>query len=150
MERHKAGEARVIPIILRSVYWQGAIFADLQALPTNAEPVKDGNWRSDDAAFTDVAKGLEQVIKSFNPLPSSSNPETITLDPSPPTEKKSPKTIVVDQMGQGDCATITEALDAAKVGYKILVRPGLYEEFLEIDKPIEIIGDGEKADIEIR
>jgi len=150
MERHKAGEARVIPIILRSVYWQGAIFADLQALPTNAEPVKDGNWRSDDAAFTDVAKGLEQVIKSFNPLPSSSNPETITLDPSLPTEKKSPKTIVVDQMGQGDYATITEALDAAKVGYKILVRPGLYEEFLEIDKPIEIIGDGEKADIEIR
>jgi parallel beta-helix repeat protein len=90
------------------------------------------------------------VIKSFNPLPSSSNPETITLDPSLPTEKKSPKTIVVDQMGQGDYATITEAMDAAKVGYKILVRPGLYEEFLEIDKPIEIIGDGEKADIEIR
>jgi parallel beta-helix repeat protein len=150
MERHESGEARVIPIILRYVYWKGAIFADLQALPTNAEPIKDGNWRSVDAAFTDVAKGLEQVIKSFNPLLNSPNPETITVDPSPPTEKKSPKTIVVDQMGQGDYITITEALQAAKVGCKILVRPGLYEEFLEIDKPVEIIGDGEKADIEIR
>jgi hypothetical protein len=32
------GEAIVIPIILRPVYWQGAPFAKLQALPTGAKP----------------------------------------------------------------------------------------------------------------
>jgi hypothetical protein len=33
IERHKAGEACVIPIILRNVDWQLAPFAKLQALP---------------------------------------------------------------------------------------------------------------------
>src|SRR5437660_81371 len=39
MERHERREARVIPIILRPIYWQGAPFGKLQALPTDAEPV---------------------------------------------------------------------------------------------------------------
>ncbi|MEH1888263.1 MAG: toll/interleukin-1 receptor domain-containing protein [Nostoc sp.] len=39
IERHHAGEACVIPVILRSVDWSGAPFAKLQALPKNAEPV---------------------------------------------------------------------------------------------------------------
>ena len=34
MERHRLKEARVIPIILRPVHWQGALFGKLQALPT--------------------------------------------------------------------------------------------------------------------
>jgi parallel beta-helix repeat protein len=142
LERHKSGEARVIPIILRYVYWEGALFAGLQALPTNAEPVKDGNWRSIDAAFTDVAKGLEKVIRSFNPM---------ILDESGlvPT-KKSQKTIIVDQMCQGDHATITEAIKAANPGDKIVILPGLYEEGLELDKPLEIKGEGKREDIEIR
>src|SRR5947209_2717613 len=39
MERHERGEARVIPIILRSVDWESAPFGKLQALPKNALPV---------------------------------------------------------------------------------------------------------------
>src|SRR5205823_9597857 len=34
MERHKRGEAQVIPIILRHIYWQRALFGQLQVLPT--------------------------------------------------------------------------------------------------------------------
>src|SRR2546423_131231 len=37
MERHEAGEARVIPIIIRPVFWEYALFSKLQALPTNAK-----------------------------------------------------------------------------------------------------------------
>jgi TIR domain-containing protein len=37
MERHERGDARVIPVILRPVYWQGAPFGKIQALPTNAK-----------------------------------------------------------------------------------------------------------------
>ncbi len=37
-ERHEAGEARVIPIILRPFDWHGAPFGKLQALPTDGKP----------------------------------------------------------------------------------------------------------------
>jgi hypothetical protein len=39
LERHEAGEARVIPVILRSCDWQSAPFGRLQALPTDGKPV---------------------------------------------------------------------------------------------------------------
>src|SRR5579864_8120191 len=39
LERHKAGTARVIPIILKPVDWQGTPLCQLQALPTGAKPV---------------------------------------------------------------------------------------------------------------
>jgi formylglycine-generating enzyme required for sulfatase activity len=65
IERHEAGEACVIPIILRSVFWQDAPFAKLQALPKNAQPIK--SWSNQDDAFTNVAQGIkvaaEQLIK---------------------------------------------------------------------------------------
>ncbi|MBC1222278.1 SUMF1/EgtB/PvdO family nonheme iron enzyme [Nostoc sp. UCD121] len=65
IERHEAGEAFVIPIILRNVSWQSAPFAKLQALPKNALPVK--SWNNQDDAFTNVAQGIkfaaEQLIK---------------------------------------------------------------------------------------
>jgi nitrous oxidase accessory protein NosD len=38
---------------------------------------------------------------------------------------------------------LTDALKAAGPGDKILVRPGLYEEEIVIDKPVEIIGDAD-------
>ncbi|MHC5850470.1 SUMF1/EgtB/PvdO family nonheme iron enzyme [Nostoc sp.] len=65
IERYEAGEACVIPIILRNVSWQSAPFARLQALPKNAQPVK--SWNNQDDAFTNVAEGIkfaaEQLIK---------------------------------------------------------------------------------------
>lgn len=39
MQRHQAGLARVIPILLRAVDWKGAPFSELQMLPENAIPV---------------------------------------------------------------------------------------------------------------
>ena len=51
---------------------------------------------------------------------------------------------------RGDFATVGAAIKAAKPGDRILVRPGLYEEGLVVDKPLEILGDGPVADIEIR
>ena len=143
MERHDSGDARVIPIILRHTYWEGSPFSKLQALPTNAEPVKDGNWRSIDAAFKDVAEGLEKVIIRLISNKVDSNPDRSKND-------KDPKTIVVDQMHRGDFATITDAIAAAAPGSRILVRSGVYDEGLIIDKPLEIVGDGEQGDMIIR
>lgn len=66
-----------------------------------------------------------------------------------PVGKTEPPTRVVDPMHRGDHATITEAIEAARAGDRILVRPGLYQEALFIDKPLEIIGEGEPGEIEV-
>ncbi|MEH2301557.1 MAG: GUN4 domain-containing protein [Nostoc sp.] len=66
IERHYAGEAYVIPVILRSVNWSGAPFAKLQALPKNADPVVSRNWFNQDEAFTDVAKGIRAAAEKLN------------------------------------------------------------------------------------
>ncbi len=67
-----------------------------------------------------------------------------------PTAKKEPPTRIVDPMHRGDFATIKEAINAVEPGTRVLVRPGLYQEGLAIDKPLEIIGDGEPGDVVIQ
>ena len=79
MERHESGEARVIPIILRDVHWDGAPFSRLQALPKNAKPIK--SWVSTDEAFTDVAKGIERVIEELQFHYGQENANAVTQKP---------------------------------------------------------------------
>ena len=64
MERHRAGEARVIPIILRYVDWEGTPFAGLQALPRNVMPVTQ--WKDQDEAFTNIARGIKKAVEDLN------------------------------------------------------------------------------------
>jgi F-box protein 11 len=64
-----------------------------------------------------------------------------------PTTKNEPPTIVVDQLHRGDYTTITEAIEKANPGDRIIVRPGLYKEGIVIDKPLEIIGEGAPGDV---
>lgn len=52
-------------------------------------------------------------------------------------------------MYRGDHPTITEAISAALPGYRIVVRPGLYQEGIVIEKPLELIGEGELSEIVI-
>ena len=67
-----------------------------------------------------------------------------------PAAKSEPPTRVVDAFpGRGDFTTIGAAIKAARPGDRILVRPGLYQEGLVVDKPLEILGDGPLADIEV-
>jgi tetratricopeptide (TPR) repeat protein len=60
MERHESGEARVIPVILRSVDWSGLIFSKLQAVPKDGVPVT--KWIDRDEAFTNVAQAIRAAI----------------------------------------------------------------------------------------
>jgi hypothetical protein len=61
MERHDAGEARVVPIFVRHCDWRDAPFARLQGLPRDAVPVT--RWSDPDEAWTNVAVGLRAVIE---------------------------------------------------------------------------------------
>ena len=63
LRRHRAGEARVIPVILRPCDWESS-FGYLQALPKNGKPVT--KWLNRDAAFTDIAKGIRRVIEEMH------------------------------------------------------------------------------------
>jgi parallel beta-helix repeat protein len=60
-----------------------------------------------------------------------------------PSTRTDPPTHVVDAMYRGDFPTITQAIAAAQPGDRILVRPGLYQEGLVLDKPLEVIGEGD-------
>jgi WD40 repeat protein/energy-coupling factor transporter ATP-binding protein EcfA2 len=62
LERHENNEAKVIPIILRSVDWHRSPIGKLAALPTDGKAIT--NWQNEDEAFTDVIKGLRRVIDS--------------------------------------------------------------------------------------
>jgi len=69
LERHHAGQARVLPIILRPVDFTGAPFAALQALPTDARPITI--WSNRDQAFMDVVAGIRRTIEDLSLLPAS-------------------------------------------------------------------------------
>ncbi|MCB0171195.1 MAG: SUMF1/EgtB/PvdO family nonheme iron enzyme [Anaerolineae bacterium] len=85
MARHEAGEAVVIPIILRPCRWKYAPFGQLQALPKDAKPVS--RWADSDDAFDNVAGTIDMVVQQLharrNAPPPSPAPveQTITIDP---------------------------------------------------------------------
>jgi WD40 repeat protein len=61
LERHKKREARIIPIILRPVYWHDVeVLQGLLVLPKDAKPVTD--WSNREKAFYDVAKSIRKVV----------------------------------------------------------------------------------------
>lgn len=62
IEQHQKGEAKVIPVILRSCDWTSAPFGKLLALPTDGKPVISKTWNDVDEALTDVAKGIRRVV----------------------------------------------------------------------------------------
>jgi hypothetical protein len=65
MERHDAGEARVIPVILRQVdNWHEAPFGKLQALPQGGKAIT--LWRPRDRAYADVAAGIRLAIAALS------------------------------------------------------------------------------------
>jgi hypothetical protein len=63
IERHNQGEARVIPILIRTCDWKSAPFAKLTALPTNWKAVT--SWSNQDDAWTDVALGVRRAVEAM-------------------------------------------------------------------------------------
>lgn len=60
VERHDRGEARLVPVIVRSCEWSDAPFAGLSALPQDARPV--ASWSHPDEAWTSVARGVRTLV----------------------------------------------------------------------------------------
>jgi len=111
-------------------------------------------------AFERLAKQIKQALKIARPKaisrrvrePAAEEGELADIEPETVARrarKKELPTHVVDAMGRGDFLTISKAIKAAQPGDRILVCPGYYTERLVLDKPLEIIGDGDRSDIVI-
>ncbi len=59
LERHNAGNCRVVPVILRGCLWQHTPFSRLLALPRDGKPVT--SWPDIDEGYTNVAEGIRAV-----------------------------------------------------------------------------------------
>lgn len=76
LERHKLGEARVIPIILRHCDWHSAPFGGLLAAPKDGRPVV--SWPDLDEAFLDITNAIRAALQ-----PDSDSNEEISWVQSP-------------------------------------------------------------------
>ena len=112
-----------------------------KALALLATRMRDTFWR---APASPPTPDHDPRTTAASPAPGTpqSAPARVTIRNEPPTH-------VVDPYHRGDFTTISEAVKAAAPGDRILVQPGLYTEPLVIDKPLEILGDGPVADIQI-
>lgn len=64
MEKHDAGEARVIPVILEPSNWHSLPFGKLLAVPTDGKPVTKFPNLHD--AFLEITLAIEKAAKEFN------------------------------------------------------------------------------------
>lgn len=64
LERHEAGDARVIPVILRHCEWQQTPLKGLLATPTDGKPVRA--WADQDEALNIVAAEIRKAVKAFS------------------------------------------------------------------------------------
>jgi len=63
LQRHSAGTARVIPIILKPTDLKNSPFSHLSPLPTDGVPIT--RWSNRDEAFLNVVEGVRGVIGSL-------------------------------------------------------------------------------------
>jgi polysaccharide export outer membrane protein len=127
MERHEAGTARVIPVILRPVDWHTAPFGKLQALPEGGKPVAER--RNRDRAFVDVSRGIREVARSLlAKAPGSSASNRASTDSSP-TANERPKSMdktwlpLVVEPPDLILVELLEALPGRPISGERLVRP---------------------------
>ncbi len=62
---HDAGEAVVVPIILRPCDWHSAPFGKLQVLPRDGKPIT--SYQNIDEAFVETARELRRIASSVEP-----------------------------------------------------------------------------------
>jgi TIR domain-containing protein len=65
IERHEAGLATVIPIIVRPCDWKDAPFGNLLAAPKDGKPITQ--WANVDEAFLDVTTAIKGALRQRDP-----------------------------------------------------------------------------------
>lgn len=116
-----------------------------KALAQLASRMRDRFWRQPSTPSRPDRSRLTATKAMGSEVTATEQEATAQLE-----AKTEPPTHVVDPFpNRGDFTTIGAAIKAAQPGDRILVRPGRYQEGLVVDKPLEILGDGPLADIEV-
>ena len=110
IERHEQRDARVIPILIRPTHWHEAPFSKLQALPTDAKPITDPSWVTQDRAFIKITEGVRKAIDDIAQLQlapasllseNSSEPEPLTTTSTiPQSEIQADTNFVLNRLSQ--------------------------------------------------
>ncbi len=77
----------------------------------------------------------------------SAEPSMVASLAVAPTE---PPTRTVDAMGRGDYISLVDAVVESNPGDRLMVRPGFYPGGLVLDKPLEIIGVGNRDEVVVQ
>lgn len=87
LERHNAGAAYVLPILVRPVDWDTTPFTDLAVLPTGGKPVS--MWPDRDNALFDVATGIDGLVAKIggSTAPKELPPSSEYSHPGPAIQK---------------------------------------------------------------
>jgi hypothetical protein len=72
LERHDAGEVRVVPIIIEPCDWTASPLRKLKALPKDGKPVSE--WTNQNTAFLDVVTELRRIVSEDQVESSSATP----------------------------------------------------------------------------
>ena len=80
IERHEAGEIRVVPIIVQPCDWQSSPLGRLKAVPKDGKPVSE--WQNEDTAYLDVVTELRRIVDSAVPAVEQPATEVHTAKPT--------------------------------------------------------------------
>ncbi len=95
-----------------------------------------------------IAVGIEQYLSNRSNDNSSNQNGSNNNGNKPNFDEGETVTVTID--GSGDYTSISEAIKNVSANSIIMVKPGLYQEFFIINKPLEIIGEGEKETVIIQ
>jgi TIR domain/Type I restriction enzyme R protein N terminus (HSDR_N) len=100
IERHKAGTAYVIPVLLRFTDIEGLELFKWTGYPKGLKPVTQ--WRDRDEAFVDVVQGIRQAVnKLLSQAPSQSTPApSATSITSQSLHSFTPESMTVSEKGK--------------------------------------------------
>ncbi|MCP3970640.1 MAG: TIR domain-containing protein, partial [Rhodobacteraceae bacterium] len=165
-----ASENGVTPLVfpIRFVEYDDDESCEVQVAlrPFQYEDFSQWRFESDPTAKARLENGFARDVKDQLKLPRKPAPKTVAAPdrvrekpapisdtaeaqaPARPTPRKVVQELVVDQWpDDGEHSTISAAIKAAKPGARILIRPGTYLENLVLDKPLELIGEGERDEV---
>jgi hypothetical protein len=63
IERHEAGEIRIVPVVVEPCDWQGSPLRNFKALPKDAKPISE--YANANNAFLEVITGLRSIWENF-------------------------------------------------------------------------------------
>jgi hypothetical protein len=115
LERHEAGEAVVVPIIIRSCDWPSSPFGRVKALPTDGKPV--AKWSSLDDAFLDVVQKLRPLLAA--PAKGSASHHTAMMSSAPRRAEERAEPVFARQLRSSNLALPRKFTDEDKHDFVI-------------------------------